>query len=196
MSKEINALVKADGKSINAQIAGIRKMSANLSTKVHACAVSCVLHAMDCGDFTLLSKLVDALGNAARTNAVKAWALKHAGAKWKAGKDGKPGQFGVDAEAMAKLRETGADAVKNKLVAINPFIENKEPDFEGLDIPKLIASIVSRADKLKAEADKGDEAAIKKLAKSNLNGLASLRLVKPAGDVVPFEQGAADIKAA
>lgn len=191
----INDLVKADSKSINGQIAAIRKMSANLSTKVHACAVSCVLHAMEHGDFTLLSKLVDALGTAARTNAVKAWALKHAGAKWKAGKDGKPGQFGVDTEVMAKLREQGNEAVKRKLVAINPFIENKEPEFDGLDIPKLIASIVSRAEKLKADAEKGDEGAIKRLAKSNLKGLAALRMVK-ADDVVPFEQGAAEIKAA
>jgi hypothetical protein len=97
------------------------------------------------------------------------------GAMWKAGKEGKPGQFGKDLEKFEALTAEGIDKVMDRLAKLNPFDEHKEPEYNGLDVMKLALSIITRAEKLKADADAGDEAAKIKLSKSNLKGLEVLK---------------------
>jgi hypothetical protein len=181
MANKDGFVLSIEGKVISKQINGIAKRATNLERDVHVCAVNCVGHAIKHGDYTLLSNLVNVIG-VLRTNAVKAWAEKHAAAKWNAGKDDKPGQFTKNAEAFEPLAAEGSDKVMARLAKINPFVENKEPELHGLDIPAVIARSIKTAEEMQKKAAAGDKQAAEKLAKSDLRGLAFLKQVK-IGDV-------------
>lgn len=60
-------------KQISSRIASIAKRGKRLDLDIHFCSVQCLLHAMDSGDMTLATRLVDAMPKSGRRKALVAW---------------------------------------------------------------------------------------------------------------------------
>lgn len=183
-------LVTTDAAIINRDIKQIAAQGKKLNTRIHACMVSITLHAVKHGDVSLLTNLLTALKDNTspfRVNALKTWAEKE-GPFVHVPKDGdKPAHFALNKEKRKAFQMLPDNALKMKLIEVNPFEATKEPEYKGVDIPALIALALKRGD----EAAKDE----KKAAKSNLKGLELLRSLNEQLRPKTMAEGKAEAKA-
>lgn len=66
-----------DAKKLNTAIKSIATRGKKLDADIHLCAVSCLYHAQEHGDVTLLTRLVDAMPKSGRRKALIHWACEH-----------------------------------------------------------------------------------------------------------------------
>lgn len=141
-------------------------------------AVLCVIHALKYGDCTPATKLHNALGALARTNALKKWFETFGPFIWTKGQS----KSGADIEGFkksdAKFKELvkhvaddkSTDAYVRELSEKNFFEWDKEPTYRGLNFLSLVAQAIKRAD-----SEKGKHP--DKLDMIDLEGLDEVRIV-------------------
>ena len=126
--------------AINTAIASIQTRGKSLEKDIHIAAVSCLNHADLHGDITLATKLVQAVPNSTRKNALRDWFLAH-------------GKFSYDMKAKGfsydKTKETQLE------VAITtPFWEFKpEPEYIPFDMKAALLQLVAKAEKAVAKGE-------------------------------------------
>lgn len=133
--------------AINTAITSIQTRGKSLERDIHIAAVSCLNHAELHGDITLAEKLVQAIPQLARRNALRDWFLAH-------------GKFSYD--MTAKSFTYKKDAVTQLEAAITtPFWEFKaEVEYKPFDMQAAVLQLVARAEKA---MEKGEEVSTEKL---------------------------------
>lgn len=136
-------------KAIDTAIKSIATRGKSLERDIHVAAVSCLMHADQHGDVTLAQKLVDAVPQLARKNALRDWFLAH-------------GKFSYDMEG--KVLTYNKKGVTLQEDAINtPFWEFKpEPEYKPFDMQAAVLQLVARAEKA---IEKGEKVPTDKLTK-------------------------------
>lgn len=66
-----------DSKKLVTAIKSIANRGKKLDADIHLCAVSCLYHAQEHGDTTLMTRLVDAMPKSGRRKALIHWAVEH-----------------------------------------------------------------------------------------------------------------------
>lgn len=122
-------------------IESIHGRGKKLDADIHRCAVSCLHHADQHGDVTLLQKLIEAMPKSARRNAVIGWAC--AFGKFAPSEDGK-------SVVYAKEEETDIE----QAIAIAPWEFAPEQAFRPFDLDKELDRLMKKA--IEA-AESGDE---------------------------------------
>lgn len=119
---------------VNKLIDSIQKRGLALQADCHRAAVAALYHADKHGDVTLMQRLLTALPDMARRNALIAWAITFG--KFKASEDGKSVDYN-------KVQQTDLDAG-----ATTPFWEFKpEKPFTAFDLGAEIEKLIKRAEK-------------------------------------------------
>lgn len=160
--------VSHDSKEVNKQIASISKRSSGLRKDIAIAAASVVCHAVVHGDVTLSDKLIKAMGDGWRLNALREWFIAFGPFVYNESDK----VFNLDKAKRTELKkEYDADRTKfvTKLVA-EPFYDFKpEPEFKPIDIPAMLKRALKQAEK--AANDKANAKA------HNLVGLNELRAI-------------------
>ena len=133
-----------DVKSINAAIASIERRGKILDHDIHVAGVSCLKHAAEHGDTTLLDKLVNAMPKGSRKSAFCEWALAFGNVRMLDRSNE------ADKDAIAKDRLFAKDKSKeyNEVEAIAKkwYDFKPEPDLlTTFDVQKAVAQLVKRA---------------------------------------------------
>jgi hypothetical protein len=125
---------------INKEIASIRKSVGTLENKIHVAAVSCLAHAGEHGDVTLMRNLVAALGKSQRKNALLDWAQAF-------------GKF-VYNETTKELDYCKTNNTDIDGAIASPFWEFKpEQAYQQFDMAAALAALLKKAEKA-AQSDK------------------------------------------
>lgn len=149
-TKKTTAFKAIEGATAIAKaITSISTRGKSLDKDVHIAAVSCLIHADKHGDVTLATKLVAALPNSSRKNALRDWFLAF-------------GKFTWDTENKQFAYNKAATTLTNEAIAM-PFWEFKpEPEYKPFDINAAIQQVISRATKAQ---EKGETVPKETLAK-------------------------------
>ena len=135
-------------KAINTAIDSIKTRGKSLDKDIHQAAVSCLDHAEQHGDITLAEKLVKALPNSSRRNALRDWFMAYG----KFNYDMKSKGFTYDKEAVTNLEQA----------IVTPFWEFKpEIEYVPFNLKEQITRILVKAEKA---IEKGEEVATEDLA--------------------------------
>lgn len=143
MATEKTFKTLAGAAAINAAISSIQGRGKKLALDIHICAVSTLLHADQHGDITLAAKLVQALPDFSRRNALLDWFQAF-------------GKFGWDADAKAltfdKTKKT------QRIEAIEtPFWDFKpEAEYKPFVLAAELKKLVDKAVKAQERGDKRD----------------------------------------
>lgn len=119
---------------INKEIASIRTDISRLEARIHVAAVSCLAHADEHGDITLMRNLIAALGKSQRKNAVLDWAQAF-------------GKFTYN-EVTKELDycKTASTNIEGAIAA--PFWEFRpDPEYHQFDMVAALASLLKKAEK-------------------------------------------------
>lgn len=91
--------VTTDGKAINLGIGALRRMSGDMARTAAVLAASCVFHAIEHGNATPASNMLDALPQGWKANALRGWLEAHGPFHW----NEKVERFGIDTEKRKTL---------------------------------------------------------------------------------------------
>lgn len=136
----IEAIIKgADG--INAAITKVRQNDQKTQKHLHLTAVSCMVHADEHGDITLMQRLLDTVSKAYRRNALIQWATDFGKFRW----DEKNKVLCFNKHKVTDL-EKAMDV---------PFWDHtKEPEHKSMDLVSELFRLIQRAEKrLAAQAE-------------------------------------------
>ena len=150
--------------AINKEIAGIRAAGAKFDKRVQACALACLEHMEQHGDYTLLVNLYQALPKGSRRGSMAAWIMRYSKLTAntdKATKNDKP--FLLDKEKANDLEGAAAEMWHD---AGKP---EQTPD-EILDVQKAVLALLAKVKKAKEAGQK-----IKGLDDETLAALATLK---------------------
>ena len=145
------------GAMIAAMCDNIAGRSASLKTDMHVAAVSCIGHASLHGDVMYAQRLVEALGDGWRLNALRAWFIKFGPYTWVTKTKDKPAHFALDKakrDSMKAEFEADEAAVFDKLGKVTFWDFKPEPEFEGFDLLKEAKKLVKKANGIKGDKDK------------------------------------------
>src|SRR5690625_2520776 len=121
--------------------ADVRKVIKSIGTRakkldkdIHIVAVSCLHHADEHGDVTLMQELITSLGRSQRRNAVIAWAIAYG--KFQANENGKNVEYN-------RANTTDLEGAMNE----SPWEFKPEPAFRPFDIQAELKKLLKRAAK-------------------------------------------------
>lgn len=148
--KTANKAVKADkpvkikfltgAESINAAISSIAKRGKGLNKDIHIAAVSTLIHADKHGDITLANRLVEALPETMRKNALRDWYLAF-------------GKFDYDAQNKVLIAKMQAVTNTQEAMA-KPFWKFKpEAEYVPFNAVKEVNRLLKRIDNAKTNGD-------------------------------------------
>lgn len=148
-----------DGGVIGHMIQSIANRSTALRNDCHIAAVSCIMHATKHGDVMYAQRLIEAMGEGWRLNALRAWFGKFGPFTWVAKTKDKAGHFGLDKDKrklmLAEL-EADEDAVGKKLSEVTYWEFKPETEFMGFDLLKEIKKLIKRASTVKEDEGKAE----------------------------------------
>ena len=121
-------------KNVRDQISLIKTRSKQLDDQVHIIAVSCLYHAEQHGDVTLMQELIDSMGRSQRRSAVIAWAEAYG--KFERNSKGKNVVF-------CRAKQTDLEGAKNE----SPWDFSPEPAFRPFDMEAELKKLLKRATK-------------------------------------------------
>ena len=132
---------------VSKAIVSISNRAKKLDHDIHVVGVSCMWHADQHGDVTLMQALINALGKSQRRNALIEWSVAYG--KFALGK-----KVGDSIEACAE-GESGNQVVFDKkrttdlpsAEAITPWEFKPEPDFKPFDLHAELEKFMKRASK-------------------------------------------------
>lgn len=143
---------------INKAIDSIRNRGARLDADIQIAAVSTTLHAVLHGDCILINRLISAMPNGSRVNALRAWFETFAPVEYSE----KSKEFTLH-KANAAQQRTDCEASEDGLCAdiragmLEMWTSLKpEPDYKPTDLTKMLAKLVADANK-RMKANKGDK---------------------------------------
>ena len=121
--------------AINKAIDSIAKRGKTLDTDLHNAALSCLEHAIKHGDITLAERLVGAMPQQARKNAMRDWFINY-------------GPFAYNAKNKKFTFKAKEGEVYNVAEAAQtPFWEFKpEPEYVPFNVDKAILALVTKAE--------------------------------------------------
>lgn len=160
-------------KNVRDQIELVKSRSKKLDDQIHTIAVSCLWHADQHGDITLMQDLIKAMGRSQRRNAVIGWA-NHFG-KFKPSDDGKSVVF---------CRENNTDI--EGAIGTSPWDFSPEKAFKPFDMNAELDKLLSRAQKaMEKERFIGNADTIKAL--EQLKAGAGVHAVMQSMEGIPAE---------
>lgn len=131
-------------KAIDTAIKSIATRGKSLDKDIHIAAVSTLMHADEHGDVTLAQRLVDAIPQSARKNALKDWFLAM-------------GKFSYDTQNKTLIFNKQGVTMKDKAIATPFWAFKPEPEYKPFDINAAIAQLVTRANKAVNNGDDVDQ---------------------------------------
>lgn len=141
-AKAIGLLLTTE--AINTAISSIEKRGKALESDIHVCAVSIIAHTEKHGDITLANRLINAIPNLARKNALRDWFQAF-------------GKFSYSQDAKEMTYDKRKSTNETEAAAM-PFWEFKaEAEYKGLDLEQAILSLIERAEKRIVNKDKRDK---------------------------------------
>src|SRR5690625_422505 len=121
--------------------ADVRKVIKSIGTRakkldkdIHIVAVSCLHHADEHGDVTLMQELITSLGRSQRRNAVIAWAIAYG--KFQANENGKNVEYN-------RANATDLEAAMNE----SPWEFKPEAPFRPFNMKAELTKLIKRAEK-------------------------------------------------
>lgn len=126
-------------KNVRNQIALVKTRAKKLDDQVHTIAVSCLYHADQHGDVTLMQELIESMGRSQRRNAVIAWASAYG--KFQPNEKGK----NVD---YCRANATDLESAKNE----SPWDFKPEQPFKAFDMESELKKLLKRAGKAADDA--------------------------------------------
>lgn len=158
-----------DAAQVGSQVKTIVKSAKAFETNLRRVMVNVVLCAMEHGNVTPATQLVDGLKDSAksiRANAVAQWFETIGPFTW----DNENKRFKLDRETAkvlnAKLKATTLAKFAGELMATEL---TKEAEYKGFDLMAQVASLIKRAETIAANDDKKDD------PKTDLSGLVELK---------------------
>lgn len=151
---------------IQGRIASIQKRAAKLDQEIHLVAVSCLVHAAEHGDVTLMQNLVGALGRSTRKQALIGWSINYGPFKL----EDKTGALVYDRSKRAQAME------ESNLIAAEqgPFWDFiSEKPYAQFDLSKAIAALLRKADHA-LQSPEQDASLVSPAALAELRKLASV----------------------
>ena len=147
-------------------IVSIGNRAKKLDHDIHVAGVSCLWHADQHGDVTLMQSLINALGKSQRRNALIEWAIAYG--KFALGK--KVGDTIVACDEGESGNQVVFDKTRTTMLAdaegISPWDFKPEPDFKPFDLRAELAKFMTRASNAaKDSRNKVDPAELEALAK-------------------------------
>lgn len=121
-------------------IVSIKSRGAKLDSDIHRAGVSCLHHAAEHGDVTLMQKLIDALPKSARRNAVIAWAVEF-------------GAFEADEKGKNVVYSRESKTRLDDAIKTAPWEFKPEPAFKPFDFEKELSRLLKRAEDAVAAND-------------------------------------------
>lgn len=140
MEKKTSLKLLTGATAINTAINSIQNRSKKLAQDIHVCAVSCLMHADQHGDITLAARLVQALPDMTRKNALLDWLQAF-------------GKFGWDADAKALTFDKTKKTNKEGACETPFWVFKPETEYKPFDLKAELARLVAKATKA---AEKGD----------------------------------------
>lgn len=172
-----------NAKQLSKNIAMFAKARKAVANSMHTLAVSCICHAIEHGDVTLINKLDhacrDGMDNRGRTasavhlSGLREYLVDMGPVKWvrKDKKTGKDEHFAYDPAKQATLKSTydeDKDSFAKKLLDTPFYAIKGQKEFEGFDLPRILRSALSRLKKVKEDAEKAGH------PKNNFDGAEEL----------------------
>jgi len=152
-----------DVKKLGTAIKSIAKRGAKLDSDIHIAACSCLHHAFNHGDVTLMTKLVDAMPKSGRRKALIHWVGEHSLLGY------------VEGEQQFRMTNAKTKKWKLKQAEETPFWEfTTEKAPSDLTIEALVKMVVSKVQKAKDEDRFGEGFTIKGLETSLVQGLETV----------------------
>lgn len=155
----------SDKKGLNDLINRIAKTSNKLGEMIHQACIGIVLHSLEPQnkkDVSLASRLIDKLGGVdfpvSRTNAIISWFEEYGAMKWNAGKKSFHTRGAVFDNLVDEFAKDAATVIE-RLQSISPFKHEKQPVYGGFDLIAAVQALISKANKLKDDEDKKQQAA-------------------------------------
>lgn len=153
--------VTDNGETIVKQIRGIKRQNSIMLKAIAVCAASCVCHAVQHGDVTKATMLVDAL-EGWRRNDLRQWFLDHGPFMWVTRDDeGQAveggGKFKLNKEKLAGLKE---EYKRNKRAFITPLLETpfwlykKEAPFKPMNLIDELIRVIVKAERVRKDPEK------------------------------------------
>lgn len=128
--------------AIDAAIASIGRRGAKMDRDIQQAAISAMAHHAQHGDVTLVNRLVDAMPNGSRVNALRDFILNH-------------GAVSYDSESKAFVHTKGKDARIEQAQGVMWTEFKPEPEYKPYDAIAAIKAVIDRASK--ADKSKGDK---------------------------------------
>lgn len=145
--------VIAKAKDVKTAIASIERRAKKLDHDIHVAAVSCLFHAGEHGDVTLMQALIEALGKSQRRNALIEWAIEF-------------GKFSADDKGKNVVFNKAGETDLDKAIEVSPWDFKPEPPFKPFDLEAELAKLYKRAAKAADdERNSVDDAALAAVAK-------------------------------
>lgn len=145
------------GAMIAAMCDNLAGRSTSLKGDTHIAAVSCIGHASLHGDVMYAQRLVEALGDGWRLNALRAWFIKFGPFTWVPKTKDKPAHFALDKakrDSMKAEFEADEDVVFERLGKVTFWDFKPEAEFEGFDFVKEAKKLLKKAKSIKDDKDK------------------------------------------
>lgn len=153
--------VTDNGETIVKQIRSIKRQNSVMLKAIAVCAASCVCHAVQHGDVTKATMLVDTL-EGWRRNDLRQWFLDHGPFMWVTrDDDGQAieggGKFKLNKEKLAGLKE---EYKRNKRAFITPLLETpfwlyrKEAPFKPMNLIEELIKVIARAERVRKDPEK------------------------------------------
>lgn len=159
------AKLKWDGTSVSNMLKVLTKATSRMAVMKSATAAACVMHAIDHGNATPMTRFITACGEGERNDAIVKWAVDFGPFKWERDNDLKTNVFKMDTEKRTLLQERGADYAK-ELLALPYWTYVPQKEVPAFNLIAVLKTAVGRAHKaMKDDARK---------AKSDFTGLADV----------------------
>ena len=152
-----------DAKKLGTAIKSIATRGAKLDGDIHQAAVSCLHHAFNHGDVTLMTKLVDAMPKSGRRKALIHWVQEHSLLGY------------VEGEQQFRMTTSKTKQWKLKACEEVPFWEfTTETKPSDITIEALVKMVITKVQKAKDEDRFAEGFTVKGLSTSLVKGLKEL----------------------
>jgi hypothetical protein len=159
MSKDLFKSLTTDGASIKAMLASISTTMAEMKQFTQIAFASCIMHAVKHGDTTLANiaqDAIDAIGDALRTNAVRAYFV--ANGPFYYNEESKKLRYSKQKAAVLRAEfEKGEAAFGTKIMANHWTTYKPETPFQGYSLVGKIKALIAKAEKDLKESDRADK---------------------------------------
>lgn len=137
-------------KAIDTAIKSIATRGKKFEADIHQAAVSVLVHADKHGDITLAQKLIEAVPNLARKNALREWLMAF-------------GKFGYDSENKTMTYNGKGSTLVEEAIETPFWVFKPEKDETLFDLNAAIHNLIKRAENAAAKGAKVPAAQLNKL---------------------------------